>query len=115
MEQKYRLTDETINHNGRTLYRIEALTDRKNAYVTGSGVQAGDLGGYIEREENLQGNAWVDDNAKVYGDAIMTDDAVVSGIAEVYGYALVGGNAKVTSHARVYGKCLRGRKRLSDG
>ena len=27
MEKKYKLTEETININGRTLYRIEALKD----------------------------------------------------------------------------------------
>lgn len=46
MEKKFRLTNETINFNGVTLYRIEALRDF-------SDIKVGDKGGYIEREEKL--------------------------------------------------------------
>lgn len=62
--KKYKLTDETIEFNGRTLYRIEALKDFNN-------VRAGDKGGYIEKEDNLShdGDAWV------YGDAKVCDKA----------------------------------------
>ena len=44
MEKKYRLTDDTINVDGRTLYRIEALKDFNN-------VKKGDKGGFVEKEE----------------------------------------------------------------
>lgn len=45
------------------LYRIQAL--KKFAIV-----KAGDKGGFIEKESNLSqdGNCWIYDNAKVYGD-----------------------------------------------
>ena len=46
MEKKYRLTDETINVDGRILHRIEALKDFGN-------VKKGDKGGFVEKEENL--------------------------------------------------------------
>lgn len=61
MEKKYKLTDETIEVDGKTLYRIEALKDFSN-------VKKGDKGGFIEKEENLShlGNAWVYDDAKVF-------------------------------------------------
>ena len=70
MEKKYKLTDETINVDGRTLYRIEALRDF--GYV-----KKGDKGGFIEKEDNLSqnGNCWVYGNAKVYDDAVIYDDA----------------------------------------
>ena len=42
MEKKYKLTEETINVNGKTLYRIEALKDF-------SDVQQGEKGGYVEK------------------------------------------------------------------
>lgn len=60
MEKKFRLTNETINFNGVTLYRIEALRDF-------SDIKVGDKGGYIEKEGNLSqcGDAWV------YGDAVI--------------------------------------------
>lgn len=43
---KYKLTEETINVNGITLYRIEALKDF-------SDVKKGDKGGFLEKEDNL--------------------------------------------------------------
>lgn len=76
-KKKYRLTDETIEVNGRTLYRIEALKDFK-------AVKAGDKGGFVESEKNLSisGDAWVYGNAKVYGYAKVYGDAEVSGDAD---------------------------------
>lgn len=58
--KKYELTNECITFTGRKLYRIKALVDFGD-------VKAGELGGYIEKEDNLShdGNAWVSDNAKV--------------------------------------------------
>lgn len=90
---KYKLTDQTINHFGRTLYRIQALKDFGNVY-------RGDLGGYIEKEENLSqaGLCWVSDSAMVYENAEVYGNAKVSGYAEVYGGATVYGNAKVFRH-----------------
>ena len=46
MNKKYELTNDSIEYDGVTLYRIKALRDFNN-------VKAGDLGGYIEKEENL--------------------------------------------------------------
>lgn len=61
---KYELTNEVKEYNGITLHRIKAT---KNF----GSVNAGDLGGWIESEDNLsQGNdAWVCDNAEVCGNA----------------------------------------------
>lgn len=97
MEKKYELTDNVINHNGRTLYRIRALRDF-------SDVKAGDLGGYIQTEGNLshEGYAWVYSDAKVYDDACVYENACISDIAEVYDYAEVYGDACVYENAIVY-------------
>lgn len=102
MSKKYKLTDETINLNGATLYRIEALKDFGE-------IKKGDKGGFIESEDNLshEGNAWVSDNAHVYGDACVFDNArvynnaFVSGYAQVYGNAFVYGNAWLYDNTRV--------------
>lgn len=82
--KKYELTEETVIVSGKTLYRIRAVRD------FGS-VKAGDLGGYIEKEENLShcGEAWVSDNAEVCGYAEVCDNAKVSGKACVCGDAEV--------------------------
>ena len=63
---KYEFTGETKVFFGVTLNRIRAV-----AAIAAFGVAAGDLGGWIEREENLQvsGDAWVYGNARVSGNA----------------------------------------------
>ena len=81
MEQlgkKYEFTEETIEVSERTLHRIKAIRDF--GYV-----KAGELGGFIEKEENLshEGNCWVYNVAKVYGDAEVCGDAKVHGNAEI--------------------------------
>ena len=97
--KKFKLTSEFIvDISGVKLFRIKALIEFGN-------VKAGDLGGYIEKEENLShmGNAWVSGNAQVSGDARVFGNAWVSGDAQVFGDAQVSGNAQVSGDARVYG------------
>ena len=67
--KKFELTSETKVVFGRTLHRIQALISFGN-------VEAGDLGGWIETEDNLaqDGNAWVYGNAQVCGNARVYGD-----------------------------------------
>ncbi|MCH5298041.1 MAG: hypothetical protein J1E85_10300 [Ruminococcus sp.] len=97
------LAESKISLLGRTLYRIKALISFTTA--TGDKVNAGDLGGYIEKESNLShdGDAWVYDNARVYGNAWVCGDARVYGNARVCGNAWVCDNARVCGNAWVYG------------
>ena len=63
--KKFELTSEFVtNIFGIKLFRIKAL-------VEFGGVEVGELGGYIEKEENLDhdGTAWVYGDAWVCGDA----------------------------------------------
>ena len=63
--KKFELTSESIvNSFGKKLFRIKALVEFGN-------VKEGELGGFVEKEENLshEGNAWVCGDAKVFGDA----------------------------------------------
>mgnify|MGYP003091093154 CR=1 FL=1 len=103
--KKFELTTEFItNMFGKKLFRIKALVEFGN-------VKAGELGGYVEKEENVSqaDNAWVSGdaevfgNAKVYDNAWVSGDARVSGNARVSGDARVSGNAWVRGNARVYG------------
>lgn len=104
MEKKYKLTEESINYYGKTLYRIEALKDF-------SKIKKGDKGGYVESEKNLSqlGNCWIHHDAKVYGvakvygNAIVCDDAEVYGDADIFDDAEVYGNARVSGEANVFG------------
>ncbi len=71
MTKHFKLTKETKIIFERTLYRIEATVDSKWA-------KKGEKGGFVEKEDNLSDNAWI------YGNAIVYDDAKVSGNVSVY-------------------------------
>lgn len=75
--KKFELTSEFVtNIYGTKLFRIRALIEFGN-------VKAGELGGYVEKESNLDhdGNAWVFGNAEVYGNA---DYAYAHGFGSEY-------------------------------
>lgn len=99
---------ESIEHNGRTLYRIRAL---REFLVTATNrrilVKAGDLGGYIEKEENLsqEGECWIADEAKVYDNAEVKGSSLVYGYAEVFENAVIC-NAFVYDNAKVFGNVI---------
>ena len=102
--KKYEMTAGIKVVCGVTLHRIKAL-------ISFDGVEKGELGGWIEKEENLsqEGNAWVCDNAYVTGDAQVYGNAWVLGNvwvrdnAQIYGNALIRDNAQVYDNAQVCG------------
>lgn len=100
---KYRLTGETKLWFDRTLYRIRALID-----IQKHGVKKGDLGGWVETEENLSqdGAAWIGGLASVYDAAQVCDGALVSGSALVYEAARISGLAQVCDGAQVSGAAV---------
>ena len=99
--KKYKLTDETIEYNCVTLYRIEALRN------FGS-IKTGDKGGFVQSYHNLsqEGDCWIHGEAKVFGNAKVYENAQVFGSAEVCGYASVKGDAFVFGRAKVYGSAF---------
>ena len=93
------------------LYRIKYL----RYLYCGSGyfscISRGELGGYLESENNLShySNACVCDNACVFGDAYVYDNARVCDNACVCGNACVFGDARVCDNACVCGNaCVFG-------
>ena len=96
--RKFELTSEFITVFGKKLFRIKSL-------ISFGDVKEGDLGGYIEKEGNLNqsGDAWVSGDARVSGDAQVYGNACVSGDARVYGNARVSGDAWVSGDAQVSG------------
>ena len=101
--QKYELTNETFDiQTGTkpiTLHRIRAVKDFtwQHPFEKPFVIRKGDLGGFVEKRENLSEdhNAWVAENAMVYGDAVVKDNALVRGQASISGYAMIAGNALV--------------------
>jgi hypothetical protein len=76
---KYELTDVSIEWMGKTLFQIKALKSFWN-------VEVGELGGYIEKEENLSffWDAWIYWNAIVYWDAQVFWNAWIYWNSKVY-------------------------------
>lgn len=116
MKRKYELTKTTVKVGDRVLHRIRALK-------TFGDVKKGDLGGWVEKENNLsqEGDCWIYDEARVYGDARVFGNANVSMYAsvfdnaEVYEHAEVFGNAEVSGNARIFGVAtLFGCARVSE-
>ena len=81
--KKYEFTGEVKRIK---LIGTEVVLRRIRAVTAFGVVEAGDIGGWIEKEENLShdGSAWVHSSAWVYGDARVYGDAEVCGDAEVY-------------------------------
>ena len=104
--KKFELTSETRVHLGTTLYRIKALISFGN-------VSAGDLGGFVEKEENLDqfGSSWVSDNAWVYGDARVDGNARVDKISSVFWISAIGSRNDTST----FFKCNDGKIRVSCG
>ena len=102
MSEKYELTNETKPLEGGTvLHRIRALRD-----IPRFGVKAGELGGFVEGENNLSqdDDAWVSDSAWVFGNALVSGNSKVYGNAWVFGNSKVYGKARVSGKAEIYGK-----------
>lgn len=101
MEKKFTLTDETMQFNGKTLYRIKALKDFND-------VKVGDLGGWVECENNLSRyeDCWIYNDAKVMDSATVLGNAKVCGNAEVYGRAKICGDAWVWNNAKISGEVI---------
>lgn len=79
-----------------TVHRIRALRDFGD-------VKAGDLGGYVESENNLShsGSCWIYDNAAACCDAVVRDDATMRGEAKAVQAVVISGNANVFGEARI--------------
>ena len=88
MERKYEFTEETTNTDGAILHRIKAVRDFGD-------VKKGDVGGFIEKEENLSqdGIAWVYGRARVYGNTRISGNVHIHGDVRIYGNARISGNA----------------------
>lgn len=101
--KKFELTAEFVtNVFGKKLFRIKAL-------VAFGNVEKGELGGFIEKEDNLShdGNAWVSGDAQVSCNARVSGNAQVSGDAD---YAVVkwfGRYFRVTTFFRCRDDILR--------
>lgn len=109
-DKKFTLTNEfkVVAFGSAVVYRIKALKTFGN-------VQEGDLGGWVEKEENLsqKGECWIADEAVVIGNAKVMDDTIVKCHALVREEAVISDQAVIADNAAVYGNAhISGRSRI---
>src|SRR5574344_303624 len=94
--KKYKLSNITMKFEGRTLYRVIALKDFAD-------VRKGELGGWVESENNLsqEGDCWVYDEAKcldnsrMYDDSMIFDDSIMFDNSKMFGGSAMFDNSKM--------------------
>ena len=96
------IENDKVIFSGSVAYRIKAL---KSFKCQDRVVTAGDLGGYIEKKENLcnTDSSWVFDNAVISGDAEVYEDSMVEKNATISGNAKISANSRITDDANIYG------------
>ena len=99
--RKYELTANQINITGTTLYQIRAIRDF-------GGIKRGDIGGYIQSENNLShnGNAWVYGNARVRGNARVCDNADIYKDTHILQCGPLGSRYSTTTFYRTKNKSI---------
>lgn len=97
--KKYEFTGEVKRIK---LIGTEVVLRRIRAVTAFGVVEAGDIGGWIEKEENLShdGSAWVHGNARVYGDAEVCGDAMVHRTNHVFLVGPIGSRNDSTTFYR---------------
>jgi hypothetical protein len=102
MTKKYELTDDWQWSNGKKVYRIKALRN------IGNRARAGDLGGFVETEDNLsqEGDCWIGYGKKYDGGGVVNSTGRVTDNAYVCGQAQVSTGGIVKGNAKVYGRVL---------
>lgn len=95
-DKKYKIRrDLSMEYAGHNLYRIEALKNFGH-------IIAGDIGGYIEKEDNLSHyySCWIHNNAKVMDDARVHDNA------QVCNEAVIKEDAEIFDEVTVFDKAI---------
>lgn len=112
--KKYELLER--EENG--LCRIRALID-----IPRHAVRAGDIGGYVESENNLshEGTCWIFGDAEVCDRGLVTGGALVCNHTRVSGYAIIADFSRISGYARILGHArvqdeshVFGRAQISD-
>ena len=95
--KKFELSNITMEYKGRTLYRIKATKDF-------SDVKKGDLGGWVQYEENLsqQGICWIYDDAKCMDNSRVTEDSIMRDFAEMYDCSKMHDCSQMFDHSEMH-------------
>ena len=89
--------ENTIEFEGHTLHRIKALRDFGD-------IKIGDLGGYVENENNLshEGNCWIYDDAKAMDYSVISDNSRMYNNSKMYDYSIMHGNSTMYEDSEMH-------------
>ena len=89
--------ENTIEWKGHTLHRIRALRDFND-------VREGDIGGYVENENNLshKGNCWIYDDAKAMDDSRIYDNSTMYDNSEIHDNSVMYDNSTMYDYSIMY-------------
>ena len=115
--KKYELTENHIKIDENTkLYQIRAL---KSFYIDEfTEIKTGQLGGYVESEENLsqQGSCWIYNNVKIRGNVKVYESAILCGAVRAYGNAKIHGECNIGGDIFITGNAeIKGEARIAAG
>ena len=96
---KYKLTTNTIIFHNIELFQIRALKDFAD-------VKAGDLGGYVQSEDNLSqyGDCWIYDEAKALHNASLLDNSTMRDAAVAFDHANMYDNSTMLNNSKLLGE-----------
>ena len=100
---KYKITDIEMYWHGRILHRIESLKDF--ILINGKEIRKGDLGGWIESENNLsqEGSCWIYDECMMYENARRSENSIGYGNSHQFDNSQQYGNSQQFEDSRQSG------------
>lgn len=112
MSKKYEFTGESMNFDGHEVHQIRYLKDIDTTGDFNETAQIlieGELGGWIEREENLSQDcgAFIDETSVVIGNAIVSGNAQIRKNSVIVN-SIVDGNAEVYNTSIINSKIING-------
>ena len=101
---KYELIESNEFYGGAKLFRIKAVKDFND-------VKVGDIGGFVETENNLSqdGNCWLYNESKAIGDSRVLEDARICDKASIVGISVVKGESSVMGSSIVKDSLISGK------
>ena len=100
--KKYKLLlDDFIVLNEVKVFRIQALR-------TFGDIKKGELGGYVQKEENLSHdkNSWISEDAKAFGNSRIFENAWIYGTSQAFENCRIFGDTKIFGNAEIFGDAL---------
>lgn len=100
MGKYHGITEETkIGKNGKTVHRLIALETFGSGFST---IEKGTLGGWVQNVENIHDNAWVYDDAELLDNAKMSNYTSLHGESSMWDYTFIRDNAMLNNRSSLH-------------